>query len=417
MAEVKLFEHQKKALKDMRNGCILYGGVGTGKSMTALAYYMIKVSGGSYSFDDIYTPPKKEFMRKLFIITTARKRNSKEWIREINRWDLSEQDVVIDSWNNIKKYKKVRDAFFIFDEQKVTGKGAWVGSFINIARHNKWILLTATPGDSWLDYAPVFIANGYYRDRKDFIWQHVEYDPFITKFPKIRRFINTDILEERRKELLVLMKYDKPILLHHKDLNVLYDFASYTKVKKERWDIYTNEPIKDAAGYYRCLRRVVNSSKQRIDAVADLCQRTPRVIIFYSFDYELELLREMCSINEFVHYEWNGHKHEELPVGIDCKWVYLVQYKAASEAWECITTNVMIFYSQSYSYKDTVQAAGRIDRLNTPYKDLYYYHVKSDASIDKVISESLNRKEEFNESIYLEELLNEDGIEENPFAY
>lgn len=398
MAE--LFEHQEKALKEMKNGCILYGGVGTGKSMTSLAYYV-----------------RRERFRPLYIITTARKRDSKEWLRELARWDeIDINKVIIDSWNNIKKYKKVYGAFFIFDEQKVTGKGVWVKTFIDLARKNRWILLTATPGDTWLDYVPVFVANGFYKNRRDFEWQHVEYDPFVTKFPKIRHFINIDILEEHRKELLILMKYDKPILLHHEDYYVLYDIASYTRVKKDRWDIYADEPIKDAAAYYRCLRRVVNSSKERIESVLNLCQINPRVIMFYTFDYELELLRKMCSDNGLTWYEWNGHKHEELPTDMDCKWVYLVQYKAASEAWECITTNVMIFYSQSYSYKDTVQAAGRIDRLNTPYKHLYYYHIKCEASIDKVISESLNRKEEFNESVYLEELLYEDGIEENPFA-
>ena len=396
---VTLFEHQEKALAEMRSGCILYGGVGTGKSMTSLAFYMSKYSG-----------------RKLYIITTARKRDSRDWVREIERWGLSEKDVVIDSWNNIKKYGKVYGAFFIFDEQKVSGRGVWVKTFINLARKNKWVLLTATPGDTWADYIPVFIANGFYKNKTDFAWQHIEYDPYVTKFPKIRRFINTDILEEHRKELLVLMKYDKPILLHHEELFVLYDVATYNKVKKERWDVYSGEPIRDAAGYYRCMRRVVNSSPQRIDAVLDLCQLNMRVIVFYNFDYELELLREMCKSNGLTWYEWNGHKHEELPIDIDCKWVYLVQYQAAAEAWECITTNIIVFYSQSYSYKDTTQAAGRIDRLNTPYKDLYYYHVKSEAPIDKVISESLNRKEEFNESVYLEELLNEEGLDPETFA-
>lgn len=399
MAE--LFEHQEKALKEMKNGCILYGGVGTGKSMTSLAYYV-----------------RRERFRPLYIITTARKRDSKEWLRELARWnEIDINKVVIDSWNNIKKYRKVYGAFFIFDEQKVVGKGVWVKSFIDLARKNKWILLTATPGDSWLDYVPVFIANGFYRNRREFEWNHIEYDPYVKKYPKIRRFINTGILEQHRKELLVLMKYDKPILLHHEDYMVLYDIENYLKVVKKRWDIYNDEPIKDAAGYYRCLRKVVNSSPQRVEAVLKLCQINPRVIVYYSFDYELDILRKMCADNNLKWYEWNGHKHEELPIEPKGQWVYLVQYKAAAEAWECITTNVIVFYSQSYSYKDTAQAAGRIDRLNTPYKDLYYYHVKSTASIDKVISESLNRKEEFNETSYLEELLNEDGIEvEEAFA-
>ena len=43
------------------------------------------------------------------------------------------------------------------------------------------------------------------------------------------------------------------------------------------------------------------------------------------------------------------------------------------------------------------QAAGRIDRLNSPYRDLYYYHLKSRSGIDIAISKALGQKKQFNE--------------------
>ena len=44
------------------------------------------------------------------------------------------------------------------------------------------------------------------------------------------------------------------------------------------------------------------------------------------------------------------------------------------------------------------QSAGRIDRLNTPFKDLYYYHLKTRSGIDLAIAKALNSKQKFNES-------------------
>lgn len=402
----ELYKHQVKALKMMKNGCILCGGVGTGKSMTSLAYYMTDC-GGIYTSSGDYYPPRKKDLKQLVIITTAKKRDENEWERELARWDLEKPPVIIDSWNNIKKYQKIFGGFFIFDEQRLVGSGAWVKAFLDISRKNHWILLSATPGDSWKDYIPVFIANGFYKNRHQFEWLHVEYDPYVKKFPKIRRYINTEVLEDHRKEIVIPMKYDKPAIAHHEDVLVGYDLDKYSKVWKERWDIFNNEPIKEVAGLYMALRRVTNSDKQRIDKTLDICKRNERVIIFYSFNYERDMLRKMCEENGLKKYEWNGDKHEHLPDDPLDSWVYLVQYWSACEGWECTTTNVMIFYSQQYSYKTLVQAAGRIDRLNTPYKELHYYHLKSLAPIDRVISKAIDRKEEFNEIDGLEELKNE----------
>lgn len=391
-----LYLHQRQAVDKLRSGSILCGGVGTGKSLTALAYFFEKEGGGRIEPD--FAPMKRP--KSLFIITTARKRDTHEWEHELIPFRLGNESpisppVVIDSWNNIKKYKDVRDAFFIFDEQRVVGKGQWVQSFLRIASQNHWILLSATPGDTWTDYIPVFIANGYYRNRTDFVRQHVIYSNF-SKYPKVERYINEGILDKYRRDILVTMEFQKHTETIHRSLWADFDKELTKRVMKERWDIYADEPIQDAGGLCRILRRISNSDPSRLAMVLDIYERHHRAILFYNFDYELEALRQLLSGAGICYAEWNGHRHEPLPTGN--RWVYLVQYTAGSEGWNCTSTDTTIFFSQSYSYKTTVQAAGRTDRLNTPYTQLYFYHIRSRSPIDLAILKALNQKRDFNES-------------------
>jgi len=404
---VKLFDYQLKAIQQMKNGCILCGGVGSGKSLTALSYYylqnggeLISLIGGDYiPMDD---PPKD-----LYIITTARKRDTLEWEGELSPFLLSthpetnlyyNHKVVVDSWNNIGKYVNVTGAFFIFDEQRVIGSGVWVKSFLKITKNNDWILLSATPGDTWQDYIPVFIANGFYKNRTEFTREHIVYSHF-TKFPKIDRYINTGKLLKLRRSILIDMDFKRETIPHHEDVYVSYDIETYKDVSRTRWNPYKNEPIQNAGELCYIWRKIVNSDQSRQVAVLEIFERHPRVIIFYNFDYELEILRNLGYGSKVKVAEWNGHKHEPIPNSKS--WVYLVQYSAGCEGWNCITTDTIIFYSQNYSYKVMVQAAGRIDRLNTPYTDLYYYHLKSRSGIDLAISKALKEKKNFNETKYV----------------
>lgn len=363
----------------MHNGCILCGGVGTGKSLTSLAYFK-----------------ENENNRDLYIITTARKRDTGEWLHECKRADIC-STVVIDSWNNIKKYTEVVGAFFIFDEQRVVGSGSWAKAFLKITKSNRWVLLSATPGDCWMDYIPVFIANGFYKNKTSFIREHVIYKSF-NKYPKVDRYVNTGKLLRYRRQILVTMSYQRKTVSHNEYISTSYDRTLYKEVMKNRWDPYKNEPVKDASSLCYILRKIANSSGDRVDACKKLIKEHPRTIIFYNFDYELELLRELTSRLGVKCSEWNGHKHEPVPEGES--WVYLVQYTAGAEAWNCTTTNVIIFYSQNYSYKTTKQAAGRIDRMNTSYVDLYYYYLYSSSSIDIAIKKALGNKRNFNERMF-----------------
>lgn len=397
--KVELYPHQQEALKKLKNGSVLCGGVGSGKSRTALAYFMQQI-GARYWEDYVHAVLPKD----LYIITTARKRDTLEWDKECSVFCLSRNtecsldgiQVTIDSWNNIGKYSAIEDAFFIFDEQRVVGSGAWVKAFLNITKKNEWILLSATPGDTWIDYCPLFIANGFYKNKTDFCTRHVVYNRY-SKFPKIDRYVETGRLIKLRKSILVGMPYPKEAKKHR--INILTDYdKDLEEMVEKRWNPFMSEPIQDVSGYCHLSRRITNSNLSRLDAVKDILFKKRKIIVFYNFDYELHILRSLGSIDGLVVAEWNGHNHE--PVPDNNFWVYLVQYTAGAEGWNCVATDTIVFYSLNYSYKVMLQATGRIDRLNTPFKDLYYYVLNSNSQIDRAINKCLSNKKSFNESSF-----------------
>lgn len=402
--KLELFEHQKKAIRLLKTGSILRGGVGSGKSLTALGYYFIKECGGDITPEIIpMTKPKN-----LYVITVANKRDSLDWMKEAVRLGISTDkelnpnriEFVVDSWNNIEKYKDIKNAFFIFDEQKVIGSGSWAKAFIKIAKENNWILLTATPGDVWSDYIPVFVANGFFKNRTEFLSKHAVFNSF-TPFPKIDRYVHTEVLEKYKAAVLVEMEYVSKANRNILEMTFPYDQSVYSRVK-ERWNIYKDRPIKSASEACYLFRQVVNSDISRLEGLIQLVKKHKKVIVFYNFDYELDILRNLSDILDCPVAEYNGHLHEEVPQGDS--WVYLVHYISGSEAWECPTANTIVLYSRTYSYKMTIQAMGRIDRQNTKFLDLFYYFFTSDSPIDNGIKESFSQKKNFNEKKFQERI-------------
>ena len=449
MADI-LSDYQLDAISRMRNGCILVGGVGSGKSRTGIGYYC-QEQGGVLSKNEFVKLSKP---KDLYIITTAKKRDSKEWEGELCYFLLStepeysqyDHKIVVDSWNNIQKYADVEDAFFIFDEQRVVGYGAWSRTFIRICKSNRWILLSATPGDTWSDYIPVFIANGFYRNKTEFENEHVVWKRFV-KYRQIDKYINDRRLVRLRDRILVTIDFERPTTAHHEDVYVRYDIQMYKEVSRTRknpfeqgyipyrgapitgslmvgrdisaeevsknlildWP-YTpkdgeyvkliNKPIKSASELCSVWRKIVNTDVSRQIRLLEIFEDHPRMIVFYNFDYEREILLNLYYGEDVEVAEWSGHAHQPVP---ECEsWVYLVQYNSGAEGWNCIKTDTIVFFSQNYSYKIVEQAAGRIDRLNTPYTDLYYYHLKTRSGIDLAISKALREKKRFNETRYVD---------------
>lgn len=408
---MQLRDYQLDAVERMHNGCILCGGVGSGKSLTALAYYFTEECGGyldgtKQGYDTDYIPMSDP--EDLYIITTARKRDTKEWEAELAKFLISpnpkaslysETKVIIDSWNNIGKYVDASGAFFIFDEQRVVGTGVWAKSFQKIVKKNNWILLSATPGDTWMDYLQVFIANGYFKNKTDFVSKHVVYKRF-SKFPQVERYLGQGKLLRYKNAILVNMDYQHEVRAHYETIDVSYDKDIYRGVMRDRWNPYENRPIQNAAELCYVARRGVNSDPSRIEAVWSILEEHPKVIIFYNYDYELEALKHAGFDKGMAMVaEWNGHKHQPIPHSD--RWVYLVQYTAGAEGWNCIETDTIIFFSLNYSYKIMVQSAGRIDRMNTPFTDLYYYRLKSSCPLDLAISRALKQKKNFNENKFV----------------
>lgn len=389
---IDLMEHQLDAIDNLKNGSVLWGGVGSGKSAAVLGYYM-----------------KNETPRDIIVITTAKKRDSLDWENEAAKFGISTKpelslggSLTVDSWNNVRKYNNVYGKFVIFDEQRVVGHGAWTKSFLKIAKKNHWVLLSATPGDTWMDYAPIFIANGFFKNRSEFIQRHVVYVPFV-KYPKIDKYIGVVYLEQMRDKVLVEMPYETKAERRLTWVECDYDREKFDQVWKKRWNMFDNKPIADVAELFRLMRKIVNMDPSRTNKIRELMQAHSKLVIFYNFDYELGLLRSMGMHEDIEVGEWNGHRKTAIP-NTD-RWLYLVQYMAGAEGWNCTETNAMVFYSMTYSYKNFEQAQGRIDRLDTPFKTLYYYVFVTNSIIDRAIRRSLASKRSFNERKFMSKIV------------
>lgn len=378
----KLYSHQEEALGLLQSGKVLVGGVGSGKSRVGASWALSQAD------------PKK-----IVVITTARKRDSLEWEGEFAVFGVNCDYVTIESWNNVSHFADYTDHVFIFDEQRVVGSGAWVKSFLKISKHNLWILLSATPGDVWLDYVPLFIANGFYRNRTEFSEQHIIWDRF-AKYPKVKRYVNTGLLEARRRKILVPMPAERHTRRNRAYISMKYDKEMYESIVKKRVDPWTGEPYKNASGVCYGLRKCVNSDRSRVEYIRSLAKKRKKLIVFYNFDYERDIL--LTLRDEFNVSEWNGHNHEPIPD--TNSWVYLVQYTAGAEGWNCVETDTIVFYSLNYSWKVLEQAEGRIDRINTPFTDLRYFYFFSESGIDSAIREAVRKKGVFNERIFAHNL-------------
>lgn len=376
---IELLPHQEAVLPKLATGKVLVGGTGSGKSITALSYF------------------KKHPSNVIYVLTTAKKRDSGEWWEDAMKIGLI-QDLVVDSWNNIAKYEDIENACFILDEQRIVGSGAWVDSFYKIAAKNDYILLSATPADTYMDLVPLFVANGFFKNKTQFNKEHVVFSRF-AKYPKVDRYTDTWLLDKYRESIYVEMPFEKHTKSEEHFVSVDFDLDEQRKLYMDRWNIYEQVPLKDAGEMVRLMRKSANSHPSRYEAVKKLCAEHPRVIIFYNHNYELEILRCLHSELDIPVAEWNGHAHQDIP---DTEsWIYLVQYQAGSEGWNCISTDTVIFYSLPYSYRNLKQAKGRIDRLNTKFETLHYYILRSRAIIDTAIWRSLQRKMNFQKSAFM----------------
>lgn len=398
---------QIQAVRQLQNGSILAGGVGSGKTLTSLAWYLTSVcNAASFKKGGSLARKKVKDSPTLYVITTAKKRDSLEWEEEAARLGLSTDpacsftgsSIVVDSWNNIRKYSDREHAVFFFDEQRASGSGRWVKEFLKITRKNTWLLLSATPGDVWMDYLPVFMAHGFFRTRTEFMEDHVIFDRF-AKYPKVKRYIGEAKLQRLRRSILVEMPVERHTTRERETVYCDYDRDLYKWVVKNRMDPWTEEPLRDAGGVCRILRKVVSDNDWRSAEAKRILSSNERVIVFYNYNYELDRILDVAESLGVPTAQWNGHRHDAIPA--EPRWVYICQYTSAAEGWNCTSTDTVLFWSLNYSWRVTEQCEGRIDRLNTPYSRLKYYFLESHSSIDEAVRRSLSSKKVFNERAFV----------------
>ena len=410
MTGIILKPFQENCLERLSTGKVLAADTGAGKSIMSLAWYLSKecasdehsLKSGAKAWTLYHGSPD------LYIITTPKKRDSEEWESDLSKFNLvkgrnskemGEVNIFIDSWNNIKKYTEIKNSVFIFDEQRAVGSGTWAKSFVKIAKQNHWIMLSATPGDTWSDWCPLMIAKGYYPNRTAFFNKHAVYNPYV-KYREIIRWDNTDELEYYRSKMLVTCRMEKKTTRHFEE--VIADCSNKYEVKrayKERTNPKTGEPFKSASELCAYTRNIINTDPTRSAVGLKIIQMYDRIIIFYTLTDELEGIKWACNKAGRKMYFYNGEIHDQVPTGNN--WAYIVQYTAGSEAWNCTTCNAMLFWDLTYSYKQFKQATGRIDRLNTPYSDLYYYAIRSYMPLDLAIRRALREKKDFNSRGFL----------------
>lgn len=398
---------QIQAVRQLQNGSILAGGVGSGKTLTSLAWYLTSVcNAASFKEGGSLARKKVKGSPTLYVITTAKKRDSLEWEEEAARLGLSTDpacsftgsSIVVDSWNNIGKYSDREHAVFFFDEQRASGSGRWVKEFLKITKKNTWLLLSATPGDVWMDYLPVFMAHGFFRTRTEFMEDHVIFDRF-AKYPKVKRYIEEAKLQRLRRSILVEMPVERHTTRERETVYCDYDRDLYKWVAKNRMDPWTEEPLRDAGGVCRILRKVVSDNDWRSEQAKRILSSNERVIVFYNYNYELDRILAVAESLGLPTAQWNGHRHDAIPA--EPRWVYICQYTSAAEGWNCTSTDTVLFWSLNYSWRVTEQCEGRIDRLNTPYSRLKYYFLESHSSIDEAVRRSLSSKKVFNERAFV----------------
>jgi len=398
---------QIQAVRQLQNGSILAGGVGSGKTLTSLAWYLTSVcNAASFKKGGSLAKKKVKGSPTLYVITTAKKRDSLEWEEEAACLGLSTDpacsftgsSIVVDSWNNIRKYSDREHAVFFFDEQRASGSGRWVKEFLKITKKNTWLLLSATPGDVWMDYLPVFMAHGFFRTRTEFMEDHVIFDRF-AKYPKVKRYIGEAKLQRLRRSILVEMPVERHTTRERETVYCDYDRDLYKWVVKNRMDPWTEEPLRDAGGVCRILRKVVSDNDWRSAEAKRILSSNERVIVFYNYNYELDRILAVAESLGVPTAQWNGHRHDAIPA--ESRWVYICQYTSAAEGWNCTSTDTVLFWSLNYSWRVTEQCEGRIDRLNTPYSRLKYYFLESHSSIDEAVRRSLSSKKVFNERAFV----------------
>ncbi|MBL0992197.1 MAG: DEAD/DEAH box helicase [Escherichia coli] len=420
---MKLFDYQKEAIENFESKPLNLSDVGTGKSYMSIGSYV--KSECSKLLIICLAPKVNDFVEDSEIFNlnvTALNKGTKK-----NKELLSESNLVAisfeSSWRLTELNKWVdKDTFIIIDEShKVSVSKSKVTKFVmGLSKRAKYnYLCTATPVsngklENW--YPQLFISNVFRKPKKEFeqlfvIKQMRQMGSM--RFMQITGYRNEHLLEQMIDEASVKYKRDKGYLPE----DYVYKTkkpAMYNKLKKSRLYKDDNDlrvELDNSSKLFNSLRQVSHGflngiSKQvskepfeRLDAILET-HNNERVVIFYNYKWEAEMLKQLLDKLKRPYGEYNGSVKDLKPFKNNDNGVVLAQYKSASTGInDFVISNVMVFNSMPLSSTEYLQAKGRTDRHGQDKTPLYY-HIVPDTPIEKkIFSVVTNGKDFTNEMI------------------
>ena len=225
---------------------------------------------------------------------------------------------------------------------------------------------------------------------------------------KVTGYKNVDRLKDKlRTHGAIFMKSDEVFQLPKQIENIIKvdNTKEYKKFNKDRLiKIDDTELVGDTSLtkmlYLRQLSSQYNSNKTA--ALKDLLESTnDRVIVFYNFDKELEIIQEICNKLEKPISMINGHE-KNLKNFTECNdCVLLGQYQAAAMGLNLQLSNKIIYFSLPLQSELFMQSKKRIHRIGQE-KTCFYWYLITKNSIEEQIFETLKQRRDYTNKLFEE---------------
>lgn len=405
---MNLYAHQKKIVDLLPHKHLLAHGLGTGKTITALALAR-RVNLGTLIICPKMLKPKWE-------------REANSWLVNTEYGLMTRGDYVVLSKEEFKKHFKtlprfqaiiVDEAHNTFGSLKSQGHKA-LYAYIKVHNPTYVWLLTGTPYTStpmsvfalgrllgapwkWMDF-----RDQYFRER--YIGRRVIFEPR----PGIEAAI-----AERVKEIGSVVRLDEcidvpPQTFEEEEFAWTSDQLKALKELKER----ESNPLTRFTKAHQIAQGILIGDEYRPDQffkclkndrVVELAEQNEKLIVFSRYNLHLEHLSDMLNEKGILNVVINGAtKNREALINTSnaAKRVILLVQADCSEGWEAPSFGVVVHACLGYSYVKYNQSLGRVLRINAP-KPNYYLTLTTKDSADMLVSEAMRKKESFHDAIFL----------------
>lgn len=302
--------------------------------------------------------------------------------------------------NQLKNFTLILD-----ESQYIKNETSERAKFILNLNSDNVILLSGTPtGGKYEELWTQLRLLGWNISKKAF-YNHYTITEMIDvggfTIPVVVGYKNVDRLKEKLKSHgAVFMKSDEVFDLPDQieQLVLVENIREYTRFKKDRVITINEETLVGDTAltkllYLRQLSSIYNSNKH--EAFKDLISSTEdRVVVFYNFKKEFEILKGICEVLEKPVSYINGDGTDLKNYEVKNNTVTLVQYQAGATGINLQRANKVIYHSLPLSSELWMQSKKRIHRIGQSRTCFYYYLITKN-SIEEKILDVLKERQDF----------------------